>query len=651
MDFDRRPSFLRTHASRRAFLKGIGALALASGMPPLAWAAGQKNLHGLSIFGDLKYPVDFKHLDYVNPDAPRGGKFTYIPNGWGYNQNPQTFNTMNGFAAKGDGPMGIEICFDSLLAGTADEPDSVYGLVAESISVSKDRNVFTYAMRKDARFHDGTPVLASDVVWSVETLTDTTKGHPSIGLSLGNLERVRALSDHVVEFTFNGKQSLFEPFSAASLPILSKAFYDGQDFTANSMTPPLGSGAYRVGKFNPGKFIEYNRNDDYWGKDLPINVGQGNFDVVRIEFFRDPDIAFQAFTKGDLDFRLENISLNWATKYEFDAVKDGRVIKTTIPGEKSATLQAFFMNSRRPKFADTKTREAIGLAFDFEWLNELLFFGAYTRSHSYFATSTFTAEGVAKGAELALLEPFRDELDPRVFGEAIVPPITDGSGRNRALLQKASDLLKEAGWARPVDTRTFSGKLWDWVTGNGWALQDQTLVKKDGTKFEIEFLLRSQAFERVVGGFVQNLNALGVKATARLVDAAQFQDRLKNYDFDIVGIARRFSATPLQGFRNAFSSEAADLPGAGNIAGVKLKAVDALIDKVEGATSRDEMETAARALDRVLRAHFYTVPNWHIEGHRLAYWNKFGFPDVKKPDYGFPFLSTWWYDEEKAAKL
>lgn len=629
MDFDRRPAFLRSDASRRTFLKGITALALTSGVTPFAWAAGQKNLHGLSVFGDLKYAADFKHLDYVDPNAPRGGKFTYIPNGWAYNQNPQTYNTMNGFAAKGDGPMGIEICFDSLLTGTADEPDSVYGLLAETISVSEDGNIFTFTMRKEAHFVDGTPVLASDVVWSVETLTDTTKGHPSIGLSLRNLIGCRALGDHVVEFSFNGEQSLFEPFSAASLPVLSKAFYEGQDFTANTMTPPLGSGAYQVGKFKPGEFIEYNRNDAYWGKDLPINVGQGNFDIVRIEFYRDPSVAFQAFTKGDIDFRLENISRNWATKYNFDAVKQGKVITTRVPGEKSANLQAFFMNTRRPQFNDIKTREAVGLAFDFEWLNENQFFGAYTRSATYFATSTFSAEGPPIGAELALLEPFRDELDPRVFGEAIIPPITDGTGRSRALLRKASQLLKEA----------------------GWVLKEGVLTKPDGTKFEMEFLLRSQVFERVVGGFIQNLNALGIKATSRLVDAAQFQDRLKNYDFDMIGIARRFSATPLQGFHNAFSSQAADLPGAGNLAGVKLNAVDAIIDKVESATSRDEMETAARALDRILRAHYYTVPNWHIDGHRLAYWNKFGFPDVKKPDYGFPFLSTWWYDAEKAAKL
>ena len=629
MDFDRRPSFLRTEASRRRFLKGVTALALTNGVIPFAWAAGRENLHGLSIFGDLKYAADFKHFEYVNPDAPRGGKFTYIPNGWAYNQNPQTYNTMNGFAAKGDGPMGIEICFDSLVVGTADEPDSVYGLIAETISVSEDRNIFTFTMRKEARFSDGTPVLASDVVWSVETLTDKTKGHPRIGLSLRNLTGCRALSDHVVEFTFNGEQSLFEPFSTASLPVLSKAFYEDQDFTANTMTPPIGSGAYQVGKFKPGEFIEYNRNDNYWGKDLPVNVGQGNFDIVRIEFYRDPSVAFQAFTKGDIDFRLENISRNWATKYNFDAVKQGKVITTRVPSEKSATLQAFFMNSRRPQFKDIKTREAVGLAFDFEWLNENQFFGAYTRSNSYFAKSTFSAKGKPEGNELALLEPFRDELDPRVFGEAIIQPITDGTGRSRPLLRKASRLLKEAGWVR----------------------KDGVLTKSDGTKFEVEFLLRSQNFERVVGGLIQNLNALGIKATSRLVDAAQFQDRLKNYDFDMVGIARRFSATPLQGFHNAFSSQAAELPGTRNYAGVKLKAVDALIDKVESATSRDEMETAARALDRVLLAHFYTVPNWHIDGHRLAYWNKFGLPDVKKPDYGFPFLSTWWYDEKKAARL
>lgn len=629
MNFDRRPLFLRTQASRRAFLKGVAATVLATGATPFAWAAGKSGLHGLSIFGDLKYPATFEHLDYVNPNAPRGGKFTYIPDGWAYNQNPQTFNTMNGFAAKDDGPMGIEICFDTLLAGTADEPDSVYGLAAESIAVSQDRNVFTFAMRKEARFSDGSALTAQDVVWSVETLADTTKGHPSIGLQLRNLAGCRALDDRTVEFAFNGEQSLLEPFSAATLPILSKAFYEKEDFAANTMTPPLGSGAYRVGRFKPGEYIEYDRVGDYWGTDLPINVGQGNFDIVRIEFYRDADVAFQAFAKGEIDFRLENISRNWAQKYEFDAVKQGKIVKTIVPGEKSAVMQAFFFNTRRPQFQDIETREAIGLAFDFEWVNANLFFGAYTRSTSTFATSTFSAAGEPVGAELALLEPFRDELDPRVFEAAVIPPVTDGSGRNRELLRRASVLLKEAGWER----------------------ENGVLTRADGTRLAFEFLLRDQVFERVVASFLQNLTALGIEVNARLVDAAQYQDRLKNYDFDMVGFARRFSATPLQGFHNAFSSEAADIPGAGNYAGVKLKAVDALIDKVESATSRDGMETAARALDRVLRAYFYTIPNWHIEGHRLAYWNKFGMPEAKKPDYGFPYLSTWWYDAEKAAKL
>lgn len=629
MDFDRRPTFLHSDASRRAFLKGVMATALATGVTPFAWAAGKSGLHGLSVFGDLKYPADFKHLDYVDPKAPKGGQFNFIPASWGYNQNYQTYNTMNGFAAKGDGPMGVEICFDSLVVGTADEPDSVYGLVAKTIDVSEDKNVFTFHMREEARFSDGSPLTAEDVVWSVETLIDPTKGWPTIGQSLSDLIGCRAIDKHTVEFTFNGKQSLFAPFSAASLPIFSKAYYADRDFAGNTMDVPVSSGAYRIGDFKPGTYIQYHRMDDYWGKDLPINVGQGNFDVVRIEFYRDWAVGFQAFAKGDLDFRLEDTAKNWAKQYTFEAVKQGKVIKTTMPGDKSAILQAFFINSRRPQFADVRTREALGLAFDYEWINETFFFGAYTRSESYFATSTFQARGRPVGAELALLEPFRDELKPRVFEDAVVPPISNGTGRDRKLLSKAAKLLKEAGWERKDGVQTMP----------------------DGTQLTLEFLIRSRSFERVLAPFIQSLEAIGVKASIRHVEAAQYNEQVRNYDFDVVGQARRFSATPLQGFRPAFSSQSANLPGSGNFSGVKMKAIDALIDKVESAKSRDEMEVAARALDRVLRAYFFTIPNWHIDVHRVAYWNKFSFPDVKKPDYGFPFLTTWWYDKEKASKI
>lgn len=629
MSFSRQPAFVSCDVTRRTFIKGVAATALATGVAPFAWAAGKTGLHGLSVFGDLKYSADFKHLDYVNPAAPKGGKFTYVPGSWGYNQNPQTYNTMNGFAAKGDGPMGIDICFDSLLVGTADEPDSVYGLVAETIDVSEDANVFTFHIREAAVFHDGTPIMAEDIVWSVETLTDTSKGHPSIGLSLKDLMGVKAVAPRSVEFTFNGEQSIVAPYSAASLPIFSKAYYADKDFSGNNMDPPLGSGAYKVGEFKPGTFIEYERLDNYWAKDLPINKGQGNFGTIRLEFYREHLVAFQAFTKGVLDFRLEDTAKNWAQKYDFDAVKEGKVIKTHVPGEKSAIMQAFFINSRRPQFSDPKTRQAIGMAFDYEWINATYFFNAYTRSHSNFATSTYEAKGKPEGAELALLEPFRDEMIPEVFEDAAVPPISDGSGRDRTVLKRAFELLKEAGWKRIDGVQT----------------------REDGTKLTLEFLIRSATFERVLAPYIQSLQAIGVDASIRHVDPAQYQDRLNNYDFDVLGRALRFSATPLQGFRSAFSSEAADIPASGNLSGVKMPVVDDLINKVESAKSREEMETAARALDRVLRAYHFTIPNWHIENHRVAYWNKFGLPKVPKPDYGFPFLATWWYDEEKAAKI
>ena len=614
----------RRGTTRRSVLAaGAAAFALPV-MKPFAWAQGKSGLHGLSTFGDLKYQPGFRHFDYLNPDAPKGGRINFQPPYWFYNQNPNTFNTLNGFVLRGDAPPRIGVLFDSLMAGAADEPDSVYGLVAETVAVSEDGNTYTFTLREGPRFHDGSPLTAEDVAFSLMLLKE--KGHPNISQVIREMASATAPDPKTVVVTLSGKQNRSTILTIVSLPIFSKAFYTANDFERATLTPPLGSGPYKVGPISAGRYIEFERDPDYWGHDLPVNVGSSNFDRIRIDFYQERQTAFEAFKKGDITFREEFTSITWARDYNFPAVNDGRVKKSLFDAELRPSFQGMFFNTRRPQFADPRTRHAIALAFDFEWSNKNLFYDAYQRLTSYFEKSDFKAEGEPTPAELALLEPHRDQLPPEVFGPAYVPPKTNGSGRDRAILRQASQLLAEAGWKR---------------NGAG-------LVNEKGERLTIEFLIDAEVFVRALSPYRENLRAIGVDASIRQIDPAQYQSRLNDYNFDIVLMAVSLSPTPLDGLDTLFGSRAADTPGTYNLAGMKEPVVDALIAKVATVASRDELIAITKSIDRILRAKHYWVPAWFQPNHRVAHWDLFGWPP-EKPAYAFAPEATWWFDKEKAA--
>lgn len=436
------------------------------------------------------------------------------------------------------------------------------------------------------------------------------------------------LGPHELRYRFKGDRTRDLPLTVAELPIFSRAYYAKVDFTKSTLEPPLGSGPYKVKGFQQGEYVAYARREDYWAKDLPVNKGRFNFDEVRFEYFRERTAAFEALKAGKLDLREEFTSRDWATGYDFPALKDGRVIKAELPDDTPSGAQGFFFNLRREKFQDIRVRQALNLAFDYEWTNQNLFFGLYRRTASFFELSPLKAQGLPPPDELALLEPFRKTLRPEVFGEAIVPPVTDGSGQDRKLLRQASQLLDEAGWA-----------------------QDGTVRRNaKGETLDIEFLITSPVFERILGPYVKNLKLLGVNASIRTVDEAQYQSRTESYDYDVVSSRFMAGLTPGDGLRIFFGSESASRPGTFNMSGVASPEIDALIDKVVEAKTRADLDVAGRALDRVLRAEQFWVPNWHKGSHWLAYWDTFSRPDVK-PKYDRGILDTWWYDEAKANRI
>ena len=614
---------------RRDFLAlGIaaGAAALVPGRAFATVPTGVK-LHGLSAFGDLKYASDFPHFDYVNPDAPKGGAMHFSPPNWAYNQSPLTFNTLNSFAFKGDAPPRMELCFDTLMALALDEPDAAYGLLAESVTLSEDRNGFDFSLRPQARWHDGTPLTAHDVAFSFMLYKE--KGHPQLLLPLTELTDAVALDDHNVRLSFSGRQSVQAILTAVGMPIVSRAYYAENDFEASTMKAALGSGPYKVGRVSAGQSIEYERVADYWGADLPVNRGQNNFDRIRIDFYRDRQAAFEAFKKGDTTFRQEFTARVWATGYDFPALRQGKVVKREFPGEKWPVMQAVAINQRRERFRDGRVRRALDLCFDFEWTKRTLFSGSYERSQSNFERSDFRAEGLLSPAELALLEPFRAELPPEVFGEPVMQPVSDGSGRDRKLLGQASRLLAEAGWKRD----------------GGF------VVNEKGDRLAVEVLAEDESMVRIMSPWVENMKAIGIDASVRLVDSSQYEERQRNFDFALNTLAVSVGATPsADALETLYHSRAADRPGTRNYPGTKSPAIDALVAAAGRAQSRDELVVALRALDRVLRARLDWIPTYYLANHRAAYWDLFGFVE-QKPDYGFPVETLWWFDHDKAARI
>lgn len=611
---------------RRDFLALSAAALLA---PPRAFAnvPADTALHGLSAFGDLKYGPDFTHFDYASPDAPKGGTFNFSPPNWAFNQNVTTFNTLNTFVPNGDAPPRMEMCFDSLMVRAIDEPDAIYGLVAKTVSVSEDRNTFTFALRPEAKWHDGTPLTAHDVAFSYATFKE--KGHPALMLPLRDLDEATADGDHALRLVFNGEQSARTIQTVVLFPIVSKAWFADNPFDGSQLRAPLGSGPYRVGRFTAGMSIEYERVEDYWGRDLPVSRGLYNFDRIRIDIFRERQAGFEAFKKGDVAYRQEFTARIWATGYDFPALRDGKVVKREFPSEKSASMQGWAINQRRERFRDTRVREAIGLCFDYEWTNRNLFYDAYTRSQSSFERSEFKAEGVPSAAELELLEPLRGKIPDAAFGEAVTQPVSNGSGRDRSLLSAAARLLGEAGWER----------------------KGGSVVNARGERLMLEMLVNDEVFVRVNQPFVENLRAVGIDASIRLVDPAQFQARTNDFDFDMVGMALSLSATPTRdALENLFHSRAATIPGSRNLPGTADPAVDALIAAAGRADSRDALIVALKALDRVLRARRDWIPNWYAANHRAAFWDMFGFKEPK-PDYGFPVEALWWFDRDKATAI
>lgn len=615
-------AFLFPRAMKLA-LPVLSALWLISGVPSVGSAgeaaAGGKVSHGLAMHEDIKYGPEFIHFDYVNPDAPKGGEARLASIG--------TFDTLNPFIIKGVPADGIGLLFESLMISSNDEPFTEYGLIAESIEVPDDRSWVVFTLRPEARWHDGTPITVDDVIFSFETLRE--QGNPFFRAYYASVAEVEKLDARRVEFTFVPGENRELPLILGQLPILSKAYYSEHEFNRTSLEPPMASGPYRVESVDPGRSITYRRDPDYWGWHLPVNQGRHNFDVIRYEYYRDATVALEAFKTRRYDFRNENSSRQWATAYTGPPFVKGLIVKEEIQHQIPTGMQAFVFNIRRAKFADPRVREALGYAFDFEWTNRTLFYGAYTRTKSYFSNSELASRGLPSEAELELLEPFRGQIPDEVLARAYEPPSTDGSGNNRANLREAMGLLKEAGWT------IENGKL---------------VGPRTGEPMEIEFLLVSQEFERVVAPMVQNLRKLGIKATIRTVDTPQYQGRLQEFDFDIVVETFPQSLSPGNEQREFWGSAYADIPGSRNIIGTKNPVVDALVEKVIAAPDRDALIAACRALDRVLLWDHYVIPQWHIRSFRVAYWNKFGRPKTP-PKYALGFLDTWWVDPAKKVAL
>ncbi|WP_407181699.1 extracellular solute-binding protein [Bradyrhizobium sp. STM 3562] len=614
--------------SRRHVL-GLGIGALASPWLRVAQAEdGGPEMHGMSVFGDLKYPADFAHFDYVNPAAPKGGLFSLIPSVRAFNQSFFTFNSLNAYILKGEGAQGMDMTFASLMVRANDEPDAMYGLVAKSVRISPDKLTYRFTLRPEARFHDGSRLTAQDAAFSLNVLKQ--KGHPLILVQMRDFLKAEALDDATLVVTFAEKRARDVPLFVAGLPIFSRAYYSKQPFEESTLDIPLGCGPYKVGKFEVNRFIEFERVKDWWAADLPVSHGSYNFDTVRYEFYRDRDVAFEGFTGKSYLYREEFTARIWATRYDFAAVKDGRVKLETLPDETPSGGQGWFINTRREKFRDPRVREALNYAFDFEWTNKTIMYGAYARTRSPFQNSDMVAEGPPSPEELKLLEPFRGQVPDEVFGQPFVPPVSDGSGQDRALLRKAQQLLNDA----------------------GFTVKDGKRYLPSGEVFTVEFLIDEPSFQPHHAPFIKNLNTLGVEASLRLVDAVQYRARVEDFDFDITIERLSMSATPGDSLRPYFSSQAANTKGSYNLAGIANPAIDALIEKAIGAETRADLTFACRALDRVFRAGRYWVPQWYRSTHPIAYWDEFSHPP-KPPRYaqGVGAPENWWYDAAKAAKV
>ncbi|MCW8884149.1 MAG: extracellular solute-binding protein [Motiliproteus sp.] len=579
--------------------------------------------HGIAMHGDLKYGPDFTHFEYANPDAPKGGKVRLSAIG-------TAFDNLNPFILKGNAAAASDSPYESLTTRSNDEAFSEYGLIAESVEMPNDRSWVIFNIRPEARWHDGKPITADDVVFSLDTLKE--KGHPRFRFYYAGVEKAEKLGERRVKFFFGGPENRELPLIVGQLPILPKHYWQDRDFSKTTLEPPLGSGAYKISKFEPGRFITYERVKDHWAKDLPINKGQHNFDEIRYDYYRDATVALEAFKAGEYDWRYENVSKFWATGYDPSLVDDGLMIKEEVGNERPTGMQAFIYNLRRPLFQDPRVRQALAYAFDFEWTNKNLFYGQYSRTKSYFSNSELASTDLPQGKELKILEPYRGRIPEEVFTQPYLPPTTEGNGKIRSNLKQAFVLLKQAGW-KIAKKGPNKGKL----------------VNAQGELFQFEILLNSPVWERIVLPYVKNLKRLGIQAKVRSVDSAQYQERNETFDFDMVVDVFGQSLSPGNEQLDYWSSDAAKRTGSRNTAGISDEVIDELVNRVITATDRESLVIATRALDRVLLWNHYVIPHWHIRNFRLIYWNKFSKPAITpKYDIGF---ESWWLDSDKEAAL
>lgn len=574
----------------------------------LAGAAQAEPRHAITLYDEPpKYPADFRYFDYVNPDAPKGGTLRQ--------QSVGGFDSFNPFIPKGNA-VGVGLIYDSLTYHSPDEPFTEYGLLAEKIDKAPDNSYVRFILNPKARFHDGTPVTAEDVIFTFNILLE--KGDPMYRHYYADVAQVVAEDKLRVRFDFKHKDNRELPLILGQIQVLPKHWWATRDFSKGDLEPPLGSGPYRIGKVAPGSAVTFERVKDWWAKDLPVTRGLYNFDRIQIDFYRDSQVALEAFKAGQFDVNLEYSAKDWNTGYDSPALRAGKFVQLAIPNHNPAGMQGYVFNLRRPIFQDRRVREAIAQLFDFEWANKQLFYGAYKRTHSYFENSEMAARGLPSEPELKLLEPLRDKLPPEVFSQAFEPPVSDGSGIIREQSRRAYQLLTEA----------------------GYRIENDKMIGPDGKQLAFEFLNFQPNLERVVLPFKRNLAELGIDLQIRRVDVSQYINRLRSRDFDMTSAIWPQSSSPGNEQREFWHSSSADNPGSRNLMGLRDPAIDQLVEGLIRSGSREELITHARALDRALLWSHYVVPNYYVDTWRVAYWTRFGRPAVT-PLYDFG-LMTWW---------
>ncbi|HMS44545.1 MAG TPA: extracellular solute-binding protein [Alphaproteobacteria bacterium] len=591
-------------------------LSFACYVQAFAQVSTQVPVHALALPGTPKYGPTFTHFDYVNPNAPKGGSVNMAATG--------TFDSFNPYIVKGT-PSGVA-AYETLMVSSKDESFSQYGLIAESVELSTNRDWIIFNLRPEARWHDGQPITAADVVFSFYLLKE--KGKNLYRTYYADVIKAEMIDQKKVRFLFVNGDNPELPLIIGQLPILPKHYWESRDFTQPTLEVPLGSGPYKIVSFDPGRSVTIARVKDYWGQNLPVNRGQNNFDQITYRYYRDSTVMFEAFKAGEYDWRQENIARQWATGYEFPAVRDGRVVKRRVDHQRPMGLQALIYNIRRPFFQDPRVREALVYLFDFEWMNKTLFWNQYQRSLSYFNNSEMAARGLPSSEEMTILNPLRGQVPDRVFTQEFKLPVTDGSGNMRNQTRQALELLKQA----------------------GYEVQQGIMVQqKTGQPLSFEILLYDQSFERIVTPFAENLKKIGIRVTIRTIDIGQYQKRLDNFDFDMIQHIFAQTDSPGNEQRDFWGSSNAQVPGSLNLIGIQDPAIDQLIELVIRAPNRQSLIHHVRALDRVLLAHHFVIPEWYANFYNIAYWDIFGYPAVApKYDIGF---STWWVDPKKAEQL